>query len=1441
MSGVSFLEQLRKKQDEENKNSSGIEYLNGLRNGQENQSPEAAVSQTLPQKFVSNFTQTNDPAVAAVTSIASDILPSVDDIKQRVKNIQSIYESATKWAMGRDLTPAQQNVVGEVQTAAERGLKSRLNIALDLTPGMEDRIATPVANAIKSASLTSVKQSVIDAFSKVHDQATSTDFSTLIKMPIDMVKSMVGDAFGTTTALDLSGNTVKALSQEEVDRATKSTIGNVVASAVAPLAEELMAARFAAPVTKLTGGLDAASMMNAPLENVAKASMIKPKLGKIGEAILSDAVAAGAAGAAQGAVANEGSPEMLSAAATGLLFAPIGIFTGWLRGVEAPTGILESATTKAYDVKNIRLWQNATDANVESLTKKVSNILSADKIEDVLLKDNDQFTQPVGNVKVPISEPIKNIGADYADYAKSEKNPLSFNDWKKRFEKSPQINIKPDQIRQVLIDKGLSPDLDELFKTFSKTLKEGVSYETALAEFAQKNDLVEHLPELREKFVTKFYEQDPNYNEFMKGTIEAQRKALAGKFDAPDLMAAADKHGFVFTNEFGKIHIRDIESGEVVGTAYNTDEAIEIMKIMGEHPNPVIHDAGAQIPAPPGNVQPPISQFHMQGWEPEHFDQHWGSRLNQWFMKNDRHMSILSSMNARIESFDAINHALAGESPITTDFKNKFFNPLEEAHRLSLYHTKENLSSPIVRSYNAFVESKANKFTTADIENAGHILEAESHANLILPNGYAKGFTISQDAQDLAKFAYENKVDLTKIGLYRRKVLAAKSDFIKRAYENTQTNQMLGAISDAGDALNAQMGSMDKDPVFAADMARINNIFKPDKTFQQAHDMVEKLYTKPDGSAHLAGATRLKLALDDPMHFGMTREDFIKQHNIRPEVAELAKRTEAMFNHFGQKFGVPDSRMLMRYMNHYRQFGDMLDSNFINDFEAGIMDPTMKQFASSMIRTGEVANYSMNAVANLYSYIRGGTKAQYLYPAINEMTRVDGPFTSELKKVTNPKNKAQIVKWADAYQRDITGQKSIDDKDWENIQVEHLKALKDNNGGAKLTGDEIIKKMQEPSFVDTIMSLSSAGLLGARVSLAARDNIDLMQKFFTKHGVARTYDLAFTKVTPAKIAELERQGFIINPEGADVYNITHGALSENARAISNAGFKMSGQAYYYLKNQAAVWEHTMNNTGRVLSDMDKGIISSKSEAYKKLFLNGYDVSTQKKFNAYVQDHNYDAASRTLATEEVREMVGYFTKGNQAPILNSKPGRLFGQLGSWSMTNRSALQNILTRGTKEEMRTRLARYVIANGALVTVGAAAGMNLGRWLLLPTSVLNVGGPVLSSLQAISGALASNLGGSDAQSNFTNRALLTAGKQFIPFSYAASDVAKGVDLVQHGSGYDPVRVGLQMLGVPANKEDGTWLDYMNGTHPVHWPDPTPTNVNPFNNKPFNLNPFDY
>jgi hypothetical protein len=225
--------------------------------------------------------------------------------------------------------------------------------------------------------------------------------------------------------------------------------------------------------------------------------------------------------------------------------------------------------------------------------------------------------------------------------------------------------------------------------------------------------------------------------------------------------------------------------------------------------------------------------------------------------------------------------------------------------------------------------------------------------------------------------------------------------------------------------------------------------------------------------------------------------------------------------------------------------------------------------------------------------------------------------------------------------------------------------------------------------------------------------------------------------------------------------------------------------------------------------MDEGakVLSGKIDFEKFLRTSKLDLQDEKNgpltklvTRLLVEQRNPEAAAHAIADNFQRMSQFQYSRENAARILQSTPGRLFGQYGTWSASYLEFLRGVKNRGSWENKAKVVSRWIGANAA-VYYGASElfGVDAARWVFF-SPLSYTGGPAVGIAQnaaavgtmAVQGKLdleksweQGTFAGTndvDAVTRMQGGRLTKAPTQFIPGFGAGRDVYKAVQEEEFG-----------------------------------------------------------
>jgi hypothetical protein len=613
-----------------------------------------------------------------------------------------------------------------------------------------------------------------------------------------------------------------------------------------------------------------------------------------------------------------------------------------------------------------------------------------------------------------------------------------------------------------------------------------------------------------------------------------------------------------------------------------------------------------------------------------------------------------------------------------------------------------------------------------------------------------------------------------------------------------QLDQMMDAKVPNADLATIRQQALEQskqwiyDPEFRTEMQQLNTRFGVDAQFLELSKKLNQVFHSPQGSMDVYAGARYNKALVDPELSGLSKAEFIAKHKLNSTQVQAEQLMGELYETYGKRFGIDDTRFITNYLNHYRIYGDPMDLTGLDMYTRGIEDGNKRQFVSNMVRTGEILNYERDPMRAFDNYIRAGVKADRLYPAIDAS---DAAMKGELAKIPSKDTRDALTQRYVEYTSALTGALNLDQRGAAAIMMQHLKNL-------GLDDAHIVAKMNESPVLNTVLNWTNASVMGGRLMMALRDTNDAITKYYTLHGAARTKNFLKKAFTAEQLERLKEQGIVKSTTFEEMYD--PGSLQPSAQnkagsiahKAAEIGFKLSGQGMVYERVQAAAYVENREFISKTLLKLSRKQIT-KEAAYADLFINKHDAVTAQKFDEFVSAGKMEAATHFLAQEETHVISGLFGLGNQPAGARSTFGRLFGQLGSYSIANRSFYWKIASKGTPKEIARTMARYSVTQGALLATGAAAGLNLSRWMVTPLSFVFTGGPLIDLTKNVVAA-GQAVAGSDQQRDYAFRQLSRQGWLAVPFGYAIRDLYRAWEMFDTEPQAQPQQVVGQAFGVP-------------------------------------------
>jgi hypothetical protein len=856
----------------------------------------------------------------------------------------------------------------------------------------------------------------------------------------------------------------------------------------------------------------------------------------------------------------------------------------------------------------------------------------------------------------------------------------------------------------------------------------------------------------------------------------------------------------------GGYALRDVNSGEIIRTADTAKEARAILNEIAQsqvNANPLEKSLLIHLSEELPDYS--VEQWDRLSQESMMFDV---DRINGTYWGGSKLDLLLSSFDAAHPRFASFEAFLAGVDQLhgTRLHGQYYFDTQAETRKLK---------STIKGIRNSPLQLAIENLATVVVKNGGEArmetisgwIETLSYDEMSQPNGLASNFDVSQTgAEKIAQEALARGVDLRNVYRWRRQRYALENQYKSYYVDKARTQlavqlENLTSLEFDPEAIRESLEEMYKsianqylaDPKYIKELAKLDgdvNILSGNKLgdYSAIDDMIMKeLKGNPKHSANtLYGASRIWDALREPEK-ALTRADYATKHNMSHTELKLGELINQQYEFLGDKFGVNSDGRLVGFLNHYRSWGDPLDPPHVQRFVDGMDDAGQREFVSSMLRTGEVGNYVRNPLHALDAYIRTGAKLQ-LHRTLDNWAQ----FTAEeILKITNLDVRKKVAERVHSYEDSLLGVPELDERHYRGIKQRLLEHM----GQDPQTVAKAIEGVN--SGFDTVQNLVSSSLLGARPVMAIRDFGDVIQKYNVFHGPARVKRLLQQMgkgVSVETYNTLVDIGAIVDADYKEIYNPTTAAkkptwLNKTSSELAQVAFETSYQPQMFKKLQVAIYLESREFTRQLLNDVltDK---TTKAKAYEKLFMNSWDDATKQYFDDLVTGGHVEKAAHYLAVNETQRSAGIAGMGNAPQGAGTVPGRIWNQMGMWTISNRSIFARMLSRGTPAEVMRSRIRWAMGNAAVAATGLAFGFNMTRWYTTPISFIPTGGPLIDAAKTVSSVMSAySPTGGEAQRNFALKQLQQSALMPVPFGYAARGMYRGYQLGMNGENFGFVR----------------------------------------------------
>lgn len=838
-------------------------------------------------------------------------------------------------------------------------------------------------------------------------------------------------------------------------------------------------------------------------------------------------------------------------------------------------------------------------------------------------------------------------------------------------------------------------NLNDTQSLISEPLADGVSkpIKVNTADLKRAADQVEVL--------ARDYKIDDLKKILDEGTLKAYQKLIENpNLQATPDFAAASNNMRIERGPAGGFHVLDNATGKIVQRGFKTaDEASAFVNRTGTTGGPPLDppnttgDVGSLIP--PDEPNKPIEDMLMPRVGPiqsvmKSFDAAMTRSLKFLHIAHDRFIA-LDNRYPGLESFRMFTESQKLKQSASVDINN--------------WHGKAKEIEKIA------VDAKMD---LADRKLVGEYIETAS-------------------PEELSK-----KIGVDNLQFGERLARLGPTVSTPRAYAFIrQRNFLVDELSKGG-----------KEPQ-SLDIYNIENqlaqTMKMSKEEMQAVRILEEAKKHPDVDMDIVA--RYANAVHDNT---LSREDFAKTHNFKPEMIVFAQRMSRLFDEAAGYLGI-DKLKFYGYLQHARSHFSTSDLG-----SAFLGKPNLeKDFISELSRTGEVTGYNLDPVTNFANYIHQGIMTkQFNKPFSALVKEVEG----NMKQLGLDVEKSEPGEQIQSYIRDVKGLPGRFDSvinDAVTKMVQTLPWFKD-------TSVNVLKDL-----IDPITDVTNFDVLGFRPGMGIRHLVDGIKKYWYKMGSVRTTNMIRMAASNYNVDELKADGVIVGldrhmfttaaeTDVAGVVQKQPGMIKRGFNATTETGLKASLLPAIYEKLQAGIYLETLKHVTEQLKNLslDDGL-KGKNDVYDKIGLFKFDDPVRQRFDEYVNAGDKFGAADYLGRMNIYDVIGRYGLGNNSWGGRTIFGRLALNLGTWAMQTKGYIARGATVGTKADRLGFMARMAVGESALTGFGAATGLNLRTWTLAHAFPF-AGGPLFQlGLQGINS--------SKQGTNFTNDLERLATPQFL------------------------------------------------------------------------------
>ena len=855
---------------------------------------------------------------------------------------------------------------------------------------------------------------------------------------------------------------------------------------------------------------------------------------------------------------------------------------------------------------------------------------------------------------------------------------------------------------------------------------------------------------------------------------------------ATDLVNTAMCHGFYIDRDPGGIiKIRDAETYKLQSVTFDTEDAAREWIEKTGNPNGPDIDGGGQNPVPPRAVMidsmPPI--------EPP---------VDPWSVPFAFHPN---------SSVTKMANMMKGNAPWFTP-KRAFFVAIDDMFGTTLFR------DVYVPLYQKKLQMEAAKRVPLQLAKDVETLLTSSK----IPRERWKTISDNREAMSPTEVVTGIYTDrrMTDIEVEKANWLAQQNIDTKKVFEfGRECSKFRGDFRRTRERLLAQ-GLDENGPEIAAltkehgdHTMMLREAFDIDDAHMAAHDMFLDVRTKNPKNERIFGIVRLHQSLsnNEPGRYAHAQI-----HKLTKEELQAVQKLDELYDKVATDLGIP--RTIGQYMNHYRIAGDF-DNSFRNvDLNGNpLKSGDVRDFASEMMRTGELDAFERDPIRAMVSYINASYNACMFNDTWNTVVK---RAQEEIDKI--PHGSKRVASVTAEYVFGLRGHANAADE------------------LAQAAMDKFIEQMGWSGTVDvkrdlfnTMIAAQSGAMLGFRPAQAVRDFAGFSKNYYARFGSARwrnAIDLAFTRGADGqlpirKLAESGKIPGLSFIEFLSEEELVSGLAGKSGNKIRDAimktsqnGLIYSGQHISYSIAHAMAYLDTFSIAAKQLRDLHAGTVT-KRQAYMALSINTYDIPVAQAFDDLVKVGKFDEAAEFIAQQTGAETAFIFGMQNHPFGWGSNFGKMAGQFGQFGIFERNFLTRLAGRGTLSERAAGMARLAAAETATFLAGRTLGFNMRSWYLLPATIF-LGGPMLQRAQnmaELTGQRGKMRQALSMRENESYGGKIPWLSTAVPGAFALSDYYQAYELAQNR--YGPVPVIGRALGFSVDQTQRSFLDELSGAYP--------------------------